>query len=67
MIAHTQSVRPREGNLKEGRNNMATKKHAKPIKGAKKLGNVKPLQRQKFATRSISHTLALKKGPAGLI
>lgn len=46
---------------------MATKKHAKPIKGAKKLGNVKPLQRQKFATRGISHTLALKKGPAGLI
>ncbi|HEV2491286.1 MAG TPA: hypothetical protein VGT03_15890 [Candidatus Acidoferrales bacterium] len=28
---------------------MATKKHAKPIKGAKKLGNVKPLSRQKYA------------------
>jgi hypothetical protein len=49
MIALVRCARPREGNSKEGRNKMATKKQAKPIKGAKKLGNVKPLQRHKFA------------------
>jgi hypothetical protein len=39
---------------------MATKKHAKPIKKAKKLGNVKPLSLRQTTTLSKINPLTVK-------